>query len=285
MRDLKIGDQIAVGAGGVYEPVYSFGHYEPNGLPKHFLELFTNRTTSLQISPDHLVFVYNPNKKTWRGGGEVSAVPAASVRVGDLLVFDDNNQAALVEAVKPLSARKQDMGLYSPFTPSGKFLANEGLLVSSFVGFDPSYNTNKKSTEAETMLDFLSSHHYHWLAHMFEFPHRVACYYLSSCPKETYTTNGLSTWVAWPLKMALGWMNCKSILLKATLLAAFVCVCTIFTVLEHVLFQQGTTRSAVLLLLILMITLWWLLLLPKKLIIATTIGKQATVRFRETTHT
>lgn len=227
MQQLKIGDMIAVGENGVFEPVYSFGHYQPNGHAE-FLEIHTNHSTvpALQVSNHHLIFVVKESRTI--------AVPAAAVRVGDNLMFYGNGyfSVALVESVVPVMV---DDGLYAPFTPSGKFLANGGLLVSSFVAFDDALSSLKVGGVGFS---------YQWMAHAFEFPHRVACYYAGQCPKEMYNEVGISTWVAAPADIALSILAIETPALKEFLLVIVLCGMFMFSFLEfffHRIWLIGST--------------------------------------------
>ena len=77
---------------------------------------------------------------------------------------------------------------------------------------------------------------YQWLAHSFEFPHRMACYYFGRCPGERYTREGLSEWVAVPLEVAIWIMKLEPSLAKTLLFASIVSTCFIFNVVELFLF-------------------------------------------------
>lgn len=227
MQDLNIGDEIAVGEKGVYEPVYSFGHYDPQGLAE-LLEIETTHLTTtatlLRVSHEHLIFV--------KKNGGVVAVPAASISVGDALVnffgTDDESskEMAIVKSVKPVFSVD---GLYAPFTPSGKLLVNDGLLVSSFVALNGERAMSLGGVEVT----------HQWLAHSFEFPHRLFCYYnKKKCDVERYTSSGISMWVAAPLDAASWWLKMESLFWKDLLFFAFLVVLSCFNLFERILFRH-----------------------------------------------
>lgn len=113
-------------------------------------------------------------------------------------------------------------GVYAPFTPSGKIVVNH-LLASSFVEF-------------QGQSEFFSFIPFQWLAHSFEFPHRIACHYLASCPNESYTAEGISTWVAAPHQATEWLMSQPDGFLKATLTAMVVVVLSSFALVEQIVF-------------------------------------------------
>ena len=112
-------------------------------------------------------------------------------------------------------------GLFAPFTPSGRIVVNN-VLASVFI----SLLDDSPSLTVVAGFDV----NFHWIAHSFEFPHRLMCHYISSCPRETYTQEGLSNWIALPLKVALRMLQWPTILLNSfvgivLLIFAFFDVC------------------------------------------------------------
>ena len=209
MRNLQIGDVIAV-ENGAFEPVYSFGQFEPDGQAD-FLEIKTDRST-LQVSRQHLIFVVNRSGPT--------AVPSSSVQAGDHLVFGGDS-IAVVESIKAVFVTD---GLFAPFTPSGKLVVNGGILVSSYIAFGGS-----------ALMIGGVEFSYQWLAHSFEFPHRVACYYLGRCPVESYNDSGLSSWVAVPLELGLWLLDLEPCTTKNVILLTFLAVASVFSLVEFLL--------------------------------------------------
>jgi len=174
MDRLRTGEIVAVG-NGKYERVYGFGHYKVDRVGK-FLQIETTNST-LTLSSSHMVFLY----------GRHLPVPASLVACGDNLV------GASGEALQVISINEvEEKGLYAPFTPSGILLVND-MLVSSFVAFE----------ESQSISIFGWALSYQWLARTFEFPHRLLCHYVAECLDVRYDTDGISFWVATPLRLTL----------------------------------------------------------------------------------
>jgi hypothetical protein len=148
-----------------------------------YLQLVT-ASTSLEITEDHMVFVEGNH-----------AIPASSISVGDKLILatTDGDVATVVEAVEEIHkvVRK---GAFAPFTPSGTIVVNN-VKASSFI-------TLQKDSDILMVAGVSTGLTFQWLAHTFEFPHRIWCYHLGSCSDEVYTANGISTWVALPHAMS-----------------------------------------------------------------------------------
>jgi len=212
MYRLTIGDMVHVG-GNRYEPVYSFGHYH-TARRGTYLEVETTLSTLL-LSGDHLVYC-----KT-RG-----FIPASSLQRGSRLVHGSTgSDDIIVTAIRTVEAQ----GVFAPFTPSGMIVVNH-IVASSFV-----------SLAAPQQLGIWGVHFSNqWLAHTFEFPHRVACYYLTRCPNEAYAANGISTWVAEPLKVGR-WVLVQHGFLRTTLLILFVTILGFFHIAERCLQYPGTS--------------------------------------------
>jgi hypothetical protein len=204
MKQLQIGDKVHVGK-DQYEAVYSFGHYNQE-MKAPFLKLQTSASTPLLISADHMVHVQS------RG-----FVSASSLEQGDKLVDGSTGDELTIQSIRTVQAQ----GVFAPFTPSGKIVVN-GVLASSFVALD----------ETENLSIVFGLHVSHqWLAHTFEFPHRLMCHYLTQCSKESYTADGISTWVATPLK-ASQWVLEQNSMVRNSLLTVGVAVLALFAVLE-----------------------------------------------------
>ncbi|KAI2508900.1 hypothetical protein MHU86_5510 [Fragilaria crotonensis] len=143
----------------------------------------------------------------------------ASVKPGDLLKWE-----MVVQSRSAVYRGHEERGLLAPFTPSGKIVV-DGFVASTFIHVPGTPTT------------YLSPQ---WLAHSFEFPHRVACHYMGACPSETYNEHGVSTWVALPLEV--GQLFLKSSLRNWFL--ALVMMCATFYVVETVLFQYPALAMA-----------------------------------------
>jgi hypothetical protein len=188
MSHLELGDEVLVSPSGAavsayYEPVYSFGHRH-DSIVANYLQLLPSK---LELSPDHMIFVLHGNNK----GG--SAIPASMVKVGDLLLVsgNDNDRRSPVSAIR----RVKRKGAYAPFTASGTLIVN-GVRASNFVSM-------QEGSQSFLVGSWKTPLTWQWLAHTFEAPHRVTCHYVSDwCyANESYTPEGMSTWVAKPLEL------------------------------------------------------------------------------------
>lgn len=203
LSDLKINDKVKVDV-EKYEPVYSFGHYSPNSQAE-FLQISTSKST-VEVSKDHMLFVRNNQY----------AIPASMIRVGDE-VLDGTGSVMLVTSVKATMAE----GVFAPFTPSGTIVVND-ILASAYVAFEDSASIKIGGMHFS----------YHWMAHKFEFPHRLYCHYLKTCPNEMYAANGVSLWVEKPHTWALQLLRQQSIF-RTTGMIIFLTALFFFEVLEH----------------------------------------------------
>jgi hypothetical protein len=147
---------------------------------------------------------------------------AASVKPGDLLQM---GRGGAIEVLN-VSRGHEERGLLAPFTPSGQIVV-DGFVASTFIHVPG------------TPTAFLSPQ---WLAHSFEFPHRVVCHYMGACPSETYNEHAVSTWVALPLKVGQWLLNNS---LRNWFLALVVMVCATFNVIETALFQDPALGMAI----------------------------------------
>jgi len=202
MYDLAIGDHILV-EGGVYEPVYSFGHRSVDTEDIEYLQISMENGSTLELSADHMVFVTG------------NAIPALAVRVGDDLA------GAKVRAITRVYRR----GAFAPFTPSGKLMV-DGILVSSYISFQTGpYLVMGSVTTPIT---------HQWLAHAFIFPHRLHCYYLEFCPREMYTDDGISLRLTHPLRFAQ-WLFGQDALVIVICMIPLVALLVVFSCIEVVL--------------------------------------------------
>eukprot|EP00545_Synedropsis_sp_CCMP1620_P006963 CAMPEP_0119015952 /NCGR_PEP_ID=MMETSP1176-20130426/11738_1 /TAXON_ID=265551 /ORGANISM="Synedropsis recta cf, Strain CCMP1620" /LENGTH=695 /DNA_ID=CAMNT_0006969277 /DNA_START=33 /DNA_END=2120 /DNA_ORIENTATION=+ len=195
MKDIRLGDKVLTD--NTYETVYSFGHRN-EAATAEFVKLVT-AATSLDLSKDHLVYVNG------------AAVPASIVKVGDSLQLADGSLSP-VRSIKT-SIKK---GVYAPFTASGAIVVN-GVKASTFIAFQESATIHVAGVN--TGLTFQLA------ALIFEFPHRMYCLHLSSCDTETYTTEGVSTWVNAGHKMFL-WLFAQNFAVVATTIALMAVVCS-----------------------------------------------------------
>lgn len=161
MKDLLIGDLVHVGD-GKFEPVYSFGHYQPSQRAS-FLRIQTV-TTFFEVSEDHLIFT------STRG-----TIPANLLVVGDKLL-DSTLTAVIIDSITVVTSK----GVFAPFTASGKLIVGD-VLASSFIAFDNHERLRIGPLEVS----------HQWVAHTFEFPHRVYCNRWN-CAGETYDSMGIN---------------------------------------------------------------------------------------------
>mmetsp|Transcript_27104 Transcript_27104/g.45180 ORF Transcript_27104/g.45180 Transcript_27104/m.45180 type:complete len:551 (+) Transcript_27104:90-1742(+) len=205
---LVIGDLVQV-ANDRFEPVYSFGHKNPS-YKYNFLEIATSdsNSTPLVISPDHMIATPNDG-----------FVPAVHLEVGEFVLGGADGSKVQILAIKDVKAQ----GAFAPFTPSGTLIVN-GILASSFIAVEYT-SLNLVGVEFS----------WQWMAHTFEFPHRVACHYLGRrCPDETYDDAGMSSWVSAPLE-AGHWVLKQKGAVRNILLGLSVVVLIIFAAMEQAL--------------------------------------------------
>ena len=219
LKDAKIGQKVLVAA-NTYEPIYSFGHSEESATV-NLLKIITDSGSAVKLSADHMIFVES------RG-----SIPAALVQVGDKVVVTTATTATRTAAVESIKTVTSD-GIYAPFTPSGKIVV-DGVLASSFVALN--------GVPAVSIGGINFSHQ--WLTHSFEFPHRVVCHYLGSCPLETYNTStGISTWADKPKNLGL-WFLGQNALVRGVLGALLVSVFVLFNIMEFIMLHPESIAVA-----------------------------------------
>jgi hypothetical protein len=202
---LQIGEHILVDTNR-FETVYSFGHRDPVRVVE-YLEIATEASTTLRISADHMI---------WSSG---SFVPAWHLKVGDVLTDGPSGKPVAIVSIRNVLSK----GAYAPFTPSGTVVV-DGVLASSFVSL-----TADDSLEIAGGIELSTQ----WMARMFEFPHRLACHYLGSCPNEEYDEFGVSTWNAMPLRVARWVLEHPNLMVRISLLSVFATLLGMFWLLEN----------------------------------------------------
>mmetsp|Transcript_27719 Transcript_27719/g.42204 ORF Transcript_27719/g.42204 Transcript_27719/m.42204 type:complete len:728 (-) Transcript_27719:46-2229(-) len=191
---LQLGDEVLTQKG--FESIYSFGHYNP----KEQAEFIQLRPSRIELSSTHLVFLQDGR-----------AVPAEVVEVGDILMSGE-----MVTGKRYVTRQ----GLYAPFTASGTIIAN-GQVASSFVSL--------QATPELVVKGWSTGISHQWMAHAFEVPHRLWCLMTTTmggggCLKESYTPEGISTWVSGPLKFFTWFVNAPvliQVLLAVPILGTF----------------------------------------------------------------
>lgn len=207
MEDLKIGDNVLVGPGGEYEPIYSFGHFDTSVVKTEFLQIRTSTSSGLEMTPNHLIFTQ----------GNI-AVPASSIKVGDMVIMG-SGELDTVTSIKEVTRT----GIFAPFTSSGTIVTN-GILSSSFATIEKSESRFVSVGGFETPLT------YHQLGVIFESPHRLVCYLwgLHECARyEVYDEEGTSQWVEKPM-VVFQWLVEQNIVVSGILFfIAFTLLCMV----------------------------------------------------------
>lgn len=227
MEDLAIGDSVRV-SNGKFEPIYSFGHKSSSSTAEYLRITTEGSAAALEISPDHMVAM--------EGGRHV---PASLVKEGDKLLTVTDELAA-VTSIKNV-VRK---GAFAPFTASGNIVVN-GIVASNYVAYQDSEYV--KIGEMETPLS------YQFMGHTFNSVHRLAV--MVGITGETYTSEGISNWVAGAHKMTtyvagqnvlviLGLVLLLPLLMLARLVEMLVCSPTAMAIFVGGLGLMNYKRSA-----------------------------------------
>lgn len=229
MRDLQIGDMIRTGTkqNKGFEHVYGFGHYAPHTVG-NFLEVHASSfdsATSLKISSTHMLHVIS------RG-----FIPAEALAPGDQLFGNHTNWTVL----SIQKSGKASTGLYAPFTPSGTLMV-DGIVASSFVAMAMRSTADKENASILVLsCSRMVQLSHQWIAHSFEFPHRVVCHYLGQCPNEAYDEHGISTWVSVPHQAAQWLLSDEgSTIGKNILWMVLILILLVFTGVERCLHSPG----------------------------------------------
>lgn len=160
---VQVGDIIQVSS-DKFEPIYAFGHYQPE-REGPFIEVKFDNKQQLQISEEHLI--WTPNN---------GAITAENLKLGQEVLLA-GGQATSVTGLERITAK----GVYAPFTSSGTLVLNHGLMASSYTSMTP-----------WTKLPLIPSAYHHAVSHFFTFPHRFFCQ--NGCPNPTYNQEGINVW-------------------------------------------------------------------------------------------
>lgn len=208
MKDLQVGDRVLT-AGNTYQPIYSFGHYNPVRTAE-FRQVHT-KDSVIEMTAEHLVFLKD----------QAHPVRADSVRVGDELLGHEGNTQTITD-IRTIQRR----GLYTPFTPDGTIVV-DGIVASSYV----SLQAGNSFLEMKGGLQLpLSMHDY---IHMGMSPMRMVC--LGVYPHYCHSLNeeGIPPYVALSIDVT-NWVNEQHGLVQALLLAAFLLVYVPLVVIEAI---------------------------------------------------
>mmetsp|Transcript_17108 Transcript_17108/g.25920 ORF Transcript_17108/g.25920 Transcript_17108/m.25920 type:complete len:702 (+) Transcript_17108:42-2147(+) len=206
---LQLGDKVLTRNG--YESIYSFGHYNQQ-KEAEFVQLLPSR---IELSSTHLVFL-----------NDSRAVPADDIKVGDILLSGE-------KVTGKRYVKRQ--GLFAPFTASGTIVAN-GQIASSY--------TSMQGTVDFRVIDWSTGISHQWMAHSFEFPHRLWCYAMKeSCWNESYTQEGISTWVSMPHKFFTRYLN-SQIWIRLLLAVPILGIFGVFSFLDYMMMSEGKSIVA-----------------------------------------
>ena len=183
MKKLQVGDHVLTSSSnedGSYEVVYAFGHKDANKVVD-FISLYTNDQTAapLQITAEHMLFLLPEETK------RPKAVPASSIKVGDVLWHQDGTSTTTVTKIRTV----QGTGVYSPLTPSGTIIVN-GIVAST-------YNSLQGYAEKEGGY-FATIYSNQALIHLVNAPFRLLCLGISStlCQSQNFADD-LPYYISW----------------------------------------------------------------------------------------
>lgn len=208
IQHVAIGDMVKIG-NAAFSEVYSFGHYD-HDTKAAFLEISADGLhMPLVVSSDHLVFVEN------------KPVPASTVTIGDKLTLVDG--LATVNSIKTVIGT----GAFAPFTKAGTIVVNN-VVASSYITLQPDF--------ASLVIGGVGTFDMHYLAHLFQAPHRVVCEVMATfCQEETYI-NGVSAWASGPLHVIRWLLRQKPVVMVIAFLPFFafvLCAAAVEALLVH----------------------------------------------------
>ena len=123
LADIQIGEHVLVDHQHTYEPLLSFIHAKHDGvfsfLAIQVQSTKSNRTSTIHISPNHLIFDYDSSKAKFAG----------KLHVGDRLQFVDHDEI-VPATIMDIKLTKQE-GYYAPLTASGKIVI-DGIVASNY---------------------------------------------------------------------------------------------------------------------------------------------------------
>lgn len=181
MKEIEVGDWVLSARNG-FEPIYSFGHRHET-MKATYLRILP---FGLEISGKHMVFTSNGDE-----GRHRRAIPASMLKVGDELFFQNWQEESKIKITSIQTVQRA--GMYAPFTSSGTIVVND-VVASTYVSFQDAEHLHLGGIQTPLT--------YQWLAHTFQFPHRLWCLHQGSgCSRhdESYSSDGISMWVYRPL--------------------------------------------------------------------------------------
>lgn len=219
MTDLALGEMVKVNDAGKFEPVYAFGHHSENAMGMYVsISLLGKHPEPLVISPDHMVAV----RLLDASRTHIQMIPASLVMVGDEIVLGAGGFG-----VVGIISKANRRGAYAPFTKSGTIVVN-GMVASNYV------TLQRDSSELILTGGVRTGLSMHWLAHVSCAPYRLACEFVfaSYCKgNSTYNRDGLSHWVALPLRLSVWVLEQSTVVVMLTAVPVFI-ILGAFAVLE-----------------------------------------------------
>lgn len=204
MKDLKIGDVVKVDE-GQFECIQSFGHYNLIDTVNYLGIHFKDTKKVLEISAQHMIF-----------NGE-DFVPAGTIKKGDYIQL---GTGGMIQVSKVTNISR--VGMYAPFTASGKIVVNN-VLASTYISFE-------SDSAFVTVVGMKTPVTYQWLAHAWMAPQRVWASW-GFLVVESYDEEGISHWVSIPHKIGL-WFASQSGLLKIVSLFALLVLTACLSLIE-----------------------------------------------------
>jgi len=203
---LNVGDEVRVGPDS-FDHVFGFGHKTHSGKFSYLEIKTTENSNSLKISKSHMLFVVDI------GSGEIHAVPASDVKVGNWLHTDSTIPAQVEDIISVF-----DEGAYAPFTKSGTIVVN-GVVSSNYVSL--------QGTDTLTVGSVKTSLNMHFLAHFFTSPFRVLTM-IGVQMSESYNANGVSTWIDLPHKLAKDLLTQNGIIIGVVVFLGMIAILPIY---------------------------------------------------------
>jgi len=213
MEALQVGDYVKIGHGESYEQVYAFAHRVPDRVAD-FVKLHTNAGSPLEMTSEHLVFV----------NGKTNPVRAGSIKVGDILHAEGNNNA-VVNKIEVVTKR----GIYNPLTKSGTIQVN-GITASNYISLQ---NENNEYVEFQGGIEITSHHD---AAHLAMTPYRFYCTTLATCDTND-ANSGMPLYVSKILEL-MHWSMHQNFLVQSFVyvifrmlpLASILMACAVFMI-------------------------------------------------------
>jgi hypothetical protein len=217
LRELNVGDWVLASSGRTrsYQPVYAFGHYNPDKLAE-FIQIQTTATQNkpLELTGNHLVFLAD----------QKAPMRADAIQVGDVLAtstWKDNGEqdktATQREVVTTITTVRK-RGVYAPLTPDGILVVNEGIVASTYISLQDNQPSKAQYVELQGGIGTKLSHQTY--AQIGFAPLRLLCQGISSqlCSTTTnYDHDGLSWYVNLAIEVH-GWAHEQSIVLQSLVL-------------------------------------------------------------------